>query len=147
MRCIVLVWLPIYCLCVFTPFLLCSPAFPIYQSFRRLMSQIDRWYAVHVCVCAHVCVWERDWERNCVFACLQRCPLVRLETGWCLNCPICTSLWPRRQVFLAWTLPLYTNMHTHVWDKRGDNLSSFNKMLNSHTSMCVCVCSCMLFFR
>lgn len=50
-------------------------------------------------------------ERNCLHVCLLRCPSLQLETRWCLNCPIYTSLWLIRQVLLAWTLPLYTDQH------------------------------------
>lgn len=100
-----------------------SPAFTVYQSFRWLMSQID--VCACVCVSACACVWVRG--KNCVLVCLIKCPLVQLETGWCLNYPIYTSLWPRRQVFPCWTLPLYTNMHAHVSDKRENNLLAFLK--------------------
>lgn len=93
-----LVWLPTYCLCLFILFPFCSPAFPVYQSFRWLMS-----------------LKEREKLCACMFA---EVPPRLSETGWYLNCRIYTSLWPRRQVFLAWTLPLYTNIHAHVSDKR-----------------------------
>lgn len=93
-------------------FLFCSPASTVYQSFRWLMSQIDSW------CCVRLCAKERDRMLECLLKCL----LLQLETGWCLNCLIYTSLWPRRQVFPAWTLPLYTNKHMHFSDKREKNL-------------------------
>lgn len=81
----------------------------------------------------------RERERNCVHVCLQRCPSVQLETGWYLNCRIYTSLWPRRQVFLAWTLPLYTNIHAHVSDKRQNDCSAL-------LGCCILIPPCFFFF-
>lgn len=53
-------------------------------------------------------------ERNCVHVCLLRCPSVQLETRWCLNCAIYTSLWLIRQVFFEVGPCLCTQTNTRL---------------------------------
>lgn len=118
------------CFCLLILFPLCSPVFPFLSELQVInVSAINRQSG------------EERRERNCVLVCLRRCPSVQLETRWCLNCPIYTSLWLIRQVLLAWTLP-FVHRPTH-FTKRTISLPYWHAPLPVY-SMCF---GCFFFWK